>query len=229
MRFRALASDYDGTLASEGSVAAETWEAVRRFKASGRKFILVTGRELDDLLRMCPQVELFDRIVAENGGVLYHPAKRAMEILGAAPSKEFVQTLRERGVVPLGVGHSILATFRPYETTVLETIRDLGLEWQIIFNKEAVMVLPPGVNKASGLEAALKALDLSPHQVVAVGDAENDRAFLDFCACSVAVANALPSLKKHADLVTQGAEGRGVVELIEKLLSEEPMPLHPLG
>ena len=61
---------------------------------------------------------------------------------------------------------------------MLDTIRDLGLELQVIFNKGAVMVLPAGVNKASGLAAALADLGLSPHNVVGVGDAENDHAFL---------------------------------------------------
>ena len=78
---------------------------------------------------------------------------------------------------------------------MLEAIHELGLEWQIIFNKGAVMVLPPGVNKASGLAAALEALQLSPVNVVGIGDAENDHAFLSLCGCSVAVANALDAVK----------------------------------
>jgi hydroxymethylpyrimidine pyrophosphatase-like HAD family hydrolase len=223
MRFIALASDYDGTLASHGSVAAETWEAVRRWKASGRQMLLVTGRELDDLRRLCPHLELFERIVAENGGVLYRP-NGEQEILACPPPRELVQALRQRGVAPLDVGRTILATVRPYATTLLQTIRELGLQWQIIYNKDAVMALPPGVNKASGLQAALTELGLSPRQVAAVGDAENDRAFFDLCGYSAAVANALPALKQHADRVTAGAEGRGVVELIDELLADDSRP-----
>jgi hydroxymethylpyrimidine pyrophosphatase-like HAD family hydrolase len=60
-------------------------------------------------------------------------------------------------------------------------IRELGLELQIIFNKGAVMVLPAGVSKASGLEAALALLELLPHDVAGIGDAENDHAFLRLC------------------------------------------------
>ena len=92
-----------------------------------------------------------------------------------------------------------MATWSPYETVVLETIRDMGLELQVIFNKGAVMVLPSGVNKGTGLAAALEELELSAHNVVGVGDAENDHAFLKVCECSVAVANALPALKERAD------------------------------
>ncbi len=69
------------------------------------------------------------------------------------------------------------------------------------------MVLPPGINKATGLRAALKDLKLSPHNVVGIGDAENDSAFLNLSGCAVAVANALPSIKEIADIVTNGARG----------------------
>jgi hydroxymethylpyrimidine pyrophosphatase-like HAD family hydrolase len=221
MRFLALATDYDGTLASDGKVSEQTWEAARRLRASGRKLILVTGRELGELHTICPHLEIFDRVVAENGGVLYCPAKREQKLLASSPPKEFVQALRESGVAHLAVGETIVGTVRPYETVVLRTIRDLGLELQVIFNKDAVMVLPSGVNKATGLMAALSELQLSPHKVVAIGDAENDHAFLDLCECSVAVANALPALKQHADLVTSGTEGQGVVELIHQLLDDD--------
>jgi HAD superfamily hydrolase (TIGR01484 family) len=221
MRYLALATDYDGTLAEGGTVAEETWDAVQRLRDSGRKVILVTGRELDDLQRVCPPLDRFDRVVAENGALLYRPATRAQQVLGPAPPKAFIQALRDRNVAPLSVGHAIVATAEPHQATVLQAIHDLGLELQVIFNKGSVMVLPSGVNKATGLQAALKELDLSPHNVVGVGDAENDHAFLNLCECSVAVANALPMLKGHADVVTAGDHGRGVTELIDELLTDD--------
>ena len=76
MRFFALASDYDGTLAHHAKVDPDTIAAVRRFKESGRKFILVTGREMHELLEIFPEANLCDRIVAENGALLYNPATR---------------------------------------------------------------------------------------------------------------------------------------------------------
>src|SRR5262249_55575739 len=129
--------------------------------------------------------------------------------IAAAPPAKFVAALEARGVTPLSVGRSIVATWEPHEKTVLEVIHQLGLELQIIFNKGAVMVLPPGVNKASGLVAALVELELSPHNVVGVGDAENDHAFLSICGCRVAVANAIERIKENADVVTEGARGLG--------------------
>src|SRR5262249_15642070 len=113
------------------------------------------------------------------------------------------------------------ATYEPHETALLNTIRDLGLEMQLIFNKGTVMVLPSGVNKATGLRAALDELGLSAHNAVGVGDAENDHAFLTFCECAVAVADALPSIKADADLVTNGGAGAGAGELINRLVATD--------
>jgi len=216
--FVALAADYDGTLALDGKVDEPTIEALRELKASGRKLVLVTGRDLADLRKAFNEMALFDLVVAENGALLFDPANEQENPLGKPPPPAFVARLRELGVAPLTVGRSIVATWEPNETLVLKAIRDLGLELHIIFNKGAVMVLQSDINKASGLKQALKLLGLSRHNVVGIGDAENDQAFLGACGCSVAVANALETVKERADLVVAD-HGRGVAELA-KLLTE---------
>lgn len=221
MRFHVLATDYDGTIAHHGVVDDATREALVRVRASGRKLVLVTGRELPDLQRVFPDLEIFDAVVAENGALVYQPSTRSTRLLGERPPDIFAKTLADQGVAPLSLGEVIVATWQPHETAVLETIRALGLELQVIFNKGAVMVLPSGMNKAVGLRAALEELGLSPHNAVGVGDAENDHAFLSVCECSVAVANALPSLKERADLVTTADHGAGVAELIELMVSSD--------
>jgi hydroxymethylpyrimidine pyrophosphatase-like HAD family hydrolase len=227
MRYFALACDYDGTLAHHGQVDADVVAALERLRASGRKLVMVTGRELDDLLRVFGRADLFDRIVAENGAVLYDPATRDVQALAPPPPTEFVQALQHRGIEPLSVGSVIVATWEPHGAAVFEVIRQMGLELQVIFNKGAVMVLPSGVNKATGLQRALDVLKLSPHNTVGVGDAENDHAFLAACECGVAVANALDSLKAHVDLVTAQDHGAGVVELIDRLIATDLEELSP--
>ncbi len=221
MRYIALATDYDGTLAHHGSVSPAALAALRRFRAAGRRLILVTGRELDELLGVFPQIEVFDRVVAENGGLLYCPATRAHKVLGVPPPPEFARELARRGVRPLSLGRCIVATVEPNEAVVLATIRDLGLELQVIFNKGAVMVLPAGVNKATGLTAALDDLQLSARNVVAIGDAENDHALLRAAEFGVAVGNALPMLKREADRASERPHGEAVVETLEAILADD--------
>jgi HAD superfamily hydrolase (TIGR01484 family) len=221
MYFLALATDYDGTLAHDGIVDPESIEALHRLKQSGRRVILVTGRELADLQRVFPELELCDLAVVENGAVLYNPTTGRETPVANPPPEALVKRLQELRVQPLSIGRRIVATWEPMETVVLEAIRELGLELQITFNKGAVMVLPAGINKASGLGAALGELGLSRHNVVGVGDAENDHAFLSICGCSVAVANALDAVKDTADLTTAGARGKGVIELIDDLMATD--------
>ena len=216
MFFVALAADYDGTLARDGVVDSATVDALNEVKRSGRKLLMVTGRELSELAGAFPELGLFDLVIAENGALLFDPAKQQETLLAEPPPPAFIERLQELGVAPLTVGRSIVATWEPNERIVLEVIREFGLELHIIFNKGAVMVLPSNVNKAWGLKRALKRLCLSPHNVVGIGDAENDQAFLSACGCSVAVANALPAVKAKADLVVAD-HGAGVVELASLL------------
>jgi HAD superfamily hydrolase (TIGR01484 family) len=227
MRYHALATDYDGTIAHHGFVEESTIEALRRIKESGRKLILVTGRELPELLSVFPAIDTFDQVVAENGALLYTPATKAERPLAQPPPPGFVEALRRRNVRDLSVGRVIVATWEPHHHSALDVIREQGLELQVIFNKGAVMILPSGVNKATGLIEACKELAISTHNVVGVGDAENDHAFLSQCECGVAVANALETLKDRADWVTTGERGAGVVEVIERLQADDLSSLDP--
>lgn len=220
MHFRALATDFDETLAVHGVVADETIAALQRLKESGRKLLLVSGRELDDLHAVFPALALFDRVVAENGPVLYDPATGEDEVLVPGPPAAFTGRLAQRGVSPLSCGRVVVATLEDQAPAVLDVVQELGLELQLIFNKGSVMVLPAGMNKGAGLAAALAAVGLPREAVVAVGDAENDHSLLACAGFPVAVANALDGLKKAAALVTQGAAGAGVAELVELILAD---------
>jgi hydroxymethylpyrimidine pyrophosphatase-like HAD family hydrolase len=221
MRYLALASDYDGTLAHDSHVAEETRAALERLKASGRKLILVTGRELPELESVFPDYCLCDAIVAENGALIRWPAEDREEVLGEPPPEAFLTEVIHRGIKPFSLGKVIFATWRPHEMALLDIIRSLGIEYKIVFNKRAVMVLPSGINKATGLAKALKRIKIVPASVVGVGDAENDHAFLESCAVAVAVENALPALKQRCDLVMSRDHGAGVVELIDRLLADD--------
>jgi HAD superfamily hydrolase (TIGR01484 family) len=219
MKLSILATDYDGTLAEDGGVSNSTIRALEDLRRSRRGIILVTGRELPQLLEIFDRTDLFDWIVAENGALLYHPATRTKRLLTEPASIAFIAELQRRGVAPVSAGDAIVATWRPHETTVQEVIRELGLKLRITLNKDAVMVLPIGVNKATGMEAALKEMKLSWTDVAGIGDAENDLAFLRKCQCSAAVANALESVKVKTDFVTRAPRGDGVVEFIHEMLS----------
>lgn len=220
MRYLALAVDYDGTLAHDGKMHTNTIAALKRLRMSGRRVVLVTGRRLNDLMTVSPELDFFDYVVAENGALVYSPRSRQQTVLGKPPSDDFIERLKKLHV-PFEQGHVIVGTWLPHQNLVLQAIQELGLELLIVFNKNSIMILPPGINKAAGLDYALRQIGLSFHEAVGIGDAENDHSFLDRCECSVAVANAVPTIKMRADFVTKAENGKGVEEVIDELISND--------
>src|SRR5256885_6516883 len=224
-----LACDYDGTIADGGRCSPEMAQALARVRESGRKVLLVTGRMLPDLRSVCADIDrMFDAIVAENGALLYFPETREARTLGDPPESALVEELRRRGV-PFDLGSSIVATTEGYADMALAAIRETGVERTLVFNKGALMLLPGGVTKGTGLEAALTVLALSHHNMVGVGDAENDHAFLAMSECAVAVADAIPALRERADYVTRAPGSRGGIEGIEDHLANAPVVPVPLA
>ena len=227
MNVHVLATDYDGTIAEDNRVSEVTARALERVRATGRKVLLVTGRMLPDLQAVCPDVDrMFDAVVAENGAVVYFPDRREVRVHGDAPEPALLDALRRRQV-PFDVGSAIVATLEPFAEAAVAAIREAGVERTLVFNKGALMLLPGGVTKGTGLAAALAALALSPHNMVAIGDAENDHAFLALSECAVAVADAVPALRERADHVTRAPAAAGVVEFIEEHLMRDLADILP--
>ena len=227
MIIHVLACDYDGTIAEDGRVPPDTAAVLARVRESGRRLFLVTGRMLDDLKSVCPDVDrMFDLVVAENGGLLYIPDRREVRRLGDAPEPALVDALRRRGV-PLDVGTAILATTAEYSQAALAAIRETGVERSLVFNKGALMLLPGGVTKGTGLSTALDLCHLSPRNLAGVGDAENDHAFLSMCECAAAVADAVPALRERADLVTAAPGHLGTVEFVEQHVLRDLVDVAP--
>jgi hydroxymethylpyrimidine pyrophosphatase-like HAD family hydrolase len=221
MRYVALAVGFDGTLARDGRCDERCIDVLRTLSATGRKLILVTGRELRELLEIFPEARVFDYVVAENGAVMHRPATRESEILAQAPPEILLQELRRRHVTPLTVGSSIVRTVQANEAEVSAALRKLQLDFQLVTNPGALMMLPAGVNKASGVWAALRELGISRHNLVAIGDGANDLALFEFAEHAVAVQNADPLVKRVANRTTQGAFCEGFLELTRDLIATD--------
>ncbi|MFQ3592468.1 MAG: HAD-IIB family hydrolase, partial [Gemmataceae bacterium] len=159
MRFRALATDFDGTIAQHGLVPSPTLEAMRRLADSGYKLLLVTGREKEQLYEIFPHVRLFDYMVLENGALLHHPHTDETTLLAEAAPPALLQALQQRRI-PFSAGRSIVATVEPHGATMKTLIQELRLNWHVIMNKHDVMALPASINKAAGLKVALERLGL---------------------------------------------------------------------
>jgi hydroxymethylpyrimidine pyrophosphatase-like HAD family hydrolase len=221
VRFRVLACDFDGTIATEGVVAPATLTALERVRRSGRRLLLVTGRTGPQLEMVFGSWDLFDRVVLENGAVLLDPSAGTERLLCAPVSSRLEPELRRRGVEPLAVGRAIYAGSVRHLEVIREAIQDLGLSLDIVVNRGGVVILPEGVSKFSGATAALFDIGETAAACVAVGDAENDVPLLALAGCGVAVANALDEVKAVADLVTLRPSGEGVADLADGLVADD--------
>ena len=222
--FRAVAVDYDGTIAEGDRPNPAALEALAVLRASGMKILLCTGRILDELRTVFPDVDRhFDALVVENGGVVVIDSRATA---GVEPLPEELATaLRERDV-PFRAGSVLLATDARHDGVVLAEIARLGFEAQLIYNRQALMILPAGVSKGTGLLHALGVLEVSRHSTIGIGDAENDHSLLHTCEIGVAVSNAVPALREHADVCLNEPDGAGVATFLGDSVLRGELPLH---
>jgi phosphoglycolate phosphatase (TIGR01487 family) len=222
-RYSLLVCDYDGTLATGETAGSQIIEALTSASDAGTKLVLATGRELPDIRRVLPEIELFQWVVAENGAVLFEPATGVKEVLGTSPPESFFQEIRRRGIGAVARGDVIAAIHSRHAAVLNETICALGLPYHVILNKNSAMVLPSGVDKGTGVAMVLESMGVSTKETIAVGDGENDEDLFRIAGFRVAVANAVPELKACADMVTTSENGAGVMELIDALLESAPI------
>jgi hypothetical protein len=216
MRFSVLVLDYDGTIARNGVLDAQVRTAIGEARGRGIVVVLATGRILAELRRVAGDLRFVDAVVAENGAVAAFPESgHSMRLAGPAPP-ELAAKILAMGI-PAEIGESVIEAGAEHAQEILTLIQELELPQVIVFNRGRLMVLPSGVNKATGLREALRALRLSPHNAIAIGDAENDHDLLEVCELGVAVAWGSPALKDRADMVLAGEGPPAVAKYIQEV------------
>jgi len=214
MYLRVFAFDYDGTLAENGNVPLDVQIALEQMHAAGYHLFLVTGRHSESV-ELGPLGDLFTGIVWENGAVLYHTAADEDYLPFGQIDSRLIEKLVAAGV-PLEYGRAIVSTWMPHRYTSWGVINGCGNDATIMCNREAIMILPAGATKGTGLERLLEMCGLSPRNLVSFGDAENDLSLLQLGEVGVAVADAVRSLKEIADVVANKPGPYGVLDILEK-------------
>jgi hydroxymethylpyrimidine pyrophosphatase-like HAD family hydrolase len=222
---QAVALDLDGTITRDGMVCGEALAAVKEARDDGLMVVLVTGRILSELQADFGDLtDRFDAVVAENGTVLL--IGDTVRDLVSPVDAALATALRDRGV-PVRSGRVLLACAGEHADVVTRETEQLGLDAQLLHNRGELMVLPAGASKGTGLVAALGELGLSPHNAIAIGDAENDLALLETAELGIAVANAVPSLRARADMTLSQSYGAGVAEVLSGPLVRGRTPVRP--
>ena len=228
MRLKAIAVDYDGTIATDGVFDPSAREAVADARRRGIAVILATGRRLPELQQVAGSLDCFDVVVAENGAVLHFPLSGRHVVLGHRPVQSVLDDLLRKGL-PFQVGETVIETDGVHAQAALDTVRRLEQPLTLSFNRSRLMLLPAGVCKSSGLRQALHALRLSIHNVVAIGDAENDHDLLDACEVGAAAGWGSRALMAVADEVIEGTGPAAVAAFIRRIVSQPRLWTSQMG
>ena len=223
MRFLALALDYDGTIATDDVVGIDVRQAIATLRAQNILVLIVTGRILSELEKVAGDLHFVDAIVAENGAVIYIPDSGYSQLLGEPPPAALLDALVLRGI-NFKSGHSIVEAEAKDAPQLLEILRTRELPHSLVFNRGRVMILGQAISKATGLKEILKILRLSPHNVLAIGDAENDHELLRSCELGVAVAWGSSMLMAAADYVLPGNGPEAVATYLLSLANTRRIP-----
>lgn len=226
MRFLALALDYDGTIATDNVLGDQVRQAIATLRARNIVVLIVTGRILSELERVAGSLHFVDAVVAENGAVIYVPDSRYSQLLGEPPPAALLEAALAEGIV-LKTGQSIVEGDAKDAPRLLEILRARELPYSLVFNRGRVMILGQAVSKATGLREILKILRLSPHNIVAIGDAENDHELLRSCEFGVAVGWGSPALMAAADYILHGSGPEAVAQYLLTLVNQRRIPPSP--
>jgi hydroxymethylpyrimidine pyrophosphatase-like HAD family hydrolase len=223
MKLSVIALDYDGTIAFNDRLDPTVRDAIAHARRRGVTVLLVTGRIVDELLRVAGDLHFVDAVVAENGAILHLPASGRTSPLAPPIPSEFVDEIRRLGIRAVA-GHSLVDADANEGPRLLDVIRRLELPLTLAFNRSRVMVVPQGVSKGTGLQAALHTLRLSPRNTVAIGDAENDAEFLRVAEVGLAVEWGSAALRSAADGIVAGSGPTAVGDCIEALSGAGELP-----
>ena len=113
-------------------------------------------------------------------------------------------------------GFMVTADLKP----VCNFIEEARLPLAYTFSEDnCVDIMTRNISKWGGLTELMQRLQISPEQVIAAGDYNNDLPMIRGAGIGIAVANALPEVKAAADYVTKNdCDHDAVAEIVEKYL-----------
>jgi hydroxymethylpyrimidine pyrophosphatase-like HAD family hydrolase len=214
-----LIFDYDGTLTYESlEVPRVAKDALWRMKKLNLATLgIISGRDLPFLQRVDKTLSnVFSFLIAENGAISYFSDLKKKEVLGKDWSEKAKRIFANSGI-PMHFAEIMFATGIENSPQVSEFLSKSKLEAKLVPNRDSLMVLPPDVDKGTGVAATIQHFGTTRKLfLTCFGDGENDLALFAPADLGVAVANAVDALKKIADVVTEKPGGYGVAEYLHE-------------
>jgi phosphoglycolate phosphatase (TIGR01487 family) len=223
MKYKALATDVDGTLTSKAQgISTGAIQAIRDLEARGIPVILVSARPYPILNILREYLMTSGAIVCENGGhVDYRGESR--QLGDNDECLEVYYRLREahgdqvREAWTNRYNQVDLALERTIEKEKVLRVLSEFPKLRLIDSGFFYHVLDRDIDKGKGLRAAADMMGVECSEIVAIGDSEVDMELLQVAGYGVAVGDASDELEEIADLVTKRENGEGFREAVERL------------
>ncbi len=185
----------------------------------GLRVILVSGREYPTLASIARRIRVVDAVVAENGALVDSPFVGRPKRYGRATGTRVRERFAITNLHGIEVGEVVVSV--PLRSAREAGRRVAGLAVTLVRNADRVMIVPRGVDKATGVRAAMRGLRLGAASFAAIGDGDNDLPLLRAAALAGAVHNARPGVRAESDYICKASVGAGVREFVRGPLSDQ--------
>ena len=215
-------SDFDRTLAHEKDnfvIREDVAEVVNEFSKK-YLFFVVTGREKRFIDILAKGLKPTGWIV-ENGGIILLD-NRKIKLVDEEwfSSREEILRLLSKEGIKYSLGEVII-----YLNSVLDRKNTLDKLYnnmiseiaRIEWNRNDVMIVPKNVSKGNAIRQ-LKSILNFKGKTIGIGDSQNDISLFEAVDIRVAVANALPEIKRISDIVLDKEDGEGIKEFLKNII-----------
>lgn len=196
--------DLDGTLAKVGKgIQTKDIELLKQIEQTGVKIAICSGKPTNYLCGFMRQVGLEHPILlGENGAVMQFgvdlPPKQSYTLPYSKEAKKTIHFLREKldevfsdmwyqpnlvGLTPFPKNEEEFETI----ATLLHEHKQQLKDVTVYRHVDSFDIIPNGVDKKKGLQYLSGLLELSPEEIVAVGDGVNDYPMFEFAGHSIGV------------------------------------------
>lgn len=222
MQEKIFAVDIDGTITENGGgrIHLDALDALRHMIRLGHKVIFVSGRSSVEGYVLSVFGGMTRIAVGENGGAItFGPSDhkllgnkdecmKAFELL-----KSKIPEAKEKPVFPRMTEVVLERTFDLELAKKIITENNMPVEMSD--SQYAFHINSKGINKGRGFSEVLAMLSASTENVIAIGDSETDVSLFKMSGLSIALGNALESVKSQASMTVSGKSGDGVIEALE--------------
>ena len=228
MTINVIVTDMDGTFLDDAKqYDRERFMAqYQELKKRDIEFVVASGNQYYQLISFFPELKNEISFVAENGALVFEHGKQLFHgELTRHESRIVIGELlkdKQLNFVACGLQSAYVSENAPesFVALVIDHLHSAldGIMKPVTSGFGFIDLIIPGLHKANGISRLLKRWNLSPQNVVAIGDSGNDAEMLKMAHYSFAMANAAENIKFIARYQTDDNNHQGALNVIQAVL-----------